>query len=114
MLGLFYSSIFVKNLDRHVLRNVSRFRLRAHHLRELRTWLGSSEICDKCGSPGGETCYFFCNCAGVCQLRTRYKDLFADIMMFKSLHVFARLQTLALFLSMRATASLTLRSTFSR
>lgn len=31
---------------------------------------------------------FFCNCAGMCELHTRHKDLFTD--MIKPLHVFAQ------------------------
>ena len=81
-----------KDLDRHVLRNVSRFRLRAHHLRvESCKWLGGSNICDKCECnevQDEKHALFFCKCAEVCQLRTRYKDLFADI--FKPLQVFAQ------------------------
>jgi len=42
-------SYLFKDLDKHVLRNISRFRLRAHHLRvESCKWLGGSSICDKC------------------------------------------------------------------
>ena len=43
------SSYLYKDLDKHVLRNFSRFRLRAHHLRvESCKWHGGSSICDKC------------------------------------------------------------------
>jgi len=42
-------SYLYKDLDKHVLRNFSRFRLRAHHLRvESCKWHGVSSICDKC------------------------------------------------------------------
>ena len=42
-------SYLYKDLDKHVLRNFSRFRLRAHHLRvESYNWRGGSSICDKC------------------------------------------------------------------
>ena len=42
-------SYVYKDLDKHVLRNISRFRLRAHHLRvESCKWHGGSSICDKC------------------------------------------------------------------
>ena len=42
-------SYLYKDLDKHVLRNSSRFRLRAHHLRvESCKWHGGSSICDKC------------------------------------------------------------------
>ena len=80
-----------KDLDEHVLRNISRFRLRAHHLRvESCKWLGGSNICDKCecGEVQDEKhVLFFCKCTEVQELRTRYKDLFEE--MFKTLHVFA-------------------------
>ena len=42
-------SYLYKDLDKQVLRNFSRFRLRAHHLRvESCKWHGGSSICDKC------------------------------------------------------------------
>ena len=42
-------SYLYKDLDKHVLRNFSRFRLREHHLRvESCKWHGGSSICDKC------------------------------------------------------------------
>lgn len=84
-------SYLFKDVDKHVLRNVSRFRLRAHHLRvESCKWLGGSSICDKCecGEIQDEKhALFFCKSAEVCELRTRYKDLFEK--MFKTLHAFA-------------------------
>jgi len=76
---------------KHVLRNFSRFRLRAHHLRvESCKWHGGSSICDKCecGEVQDEKhVLFFCKCAEVCELRMRYRDLFER--MFKTLWVFA-------------------------
>ena len=84
-------SYLFKDLDKHVLRNISRFRLRAHHLRvESCKWLGGSSICDKCecGEVQDEKhVLFFCKCTEVRELRTRYKDLFEE--MFKTLRVFA-------------------------
>ena len=84
-------SYLFKDVDKHVLRNVSRFRLRAHHLRvESCKWLGGSSICDKCecGEVQDEKhALFFCKSAEVCELRTRYKDLFEK--MFKTLRAFA-------------------------
>ena len=74
-----------------MLRNFSRFRLRAHHLRvESCKWHGGSSICDKCES--GEVqdekhVLFFCMCAEVCELPMRYRDLFE--IKFKTLRVFA-------------------------
>jgi len=42
-------SYLYKDLDKHVFRNFSRFRLRAHHLRvESCKWHGGSSVCDKC------------------------------------------------------------------
>ena len=76
-------SYLYKDLDKHVLRNFSRFRLRAHHLRV------ESCICDKCecGEVQNEKhVLFFCKCAEVCELRMRYKDLFEG--MFKTLCAF--------------------------
>ena len=74
-----------------MLRNISRFRLRAHPLRvESCKWLGGSSICDKCecGEVQDEKhVLFFCKCTEVCELRTRYKGLFEE--MFKTLRVSA-------------------------
>eukprot|EP00983_Pelagomonas_calceolata_P042295 1138441-Pelagomonas_calceolata.AAC.1 len=43
-------SCLFKDLDKGVMRNVSRFRLRAHCLKvKSCKWLGGSNICDKCG-----------------------------------------------------------------
>ena len=64
---------------------------RAHHLRvESCKWHGGSSICDQCEC--GEVqdkkhALFFCECAEVCELRMRYRDLFER--MFKTLRVFA-------------------------
>ena len=84
-------SYLFKDLDKHLLRNISRFRLRAHHLRlESCKWLGGSNICDKCecGEVQDEKhVLFFCKCTEVCELRTRYKDLFVEL--FKAMHAFA-------------------------
>ena len=87
-------SYLYKDLDKHVLRrNFSRFRLRAHHLIvESCKWHGGSSICDKCecGEVQDEKhVLFFCKCAEVCELRMRYRDLFAIERMFKTLRVFA-------------------------
>ena len=69
-------SYLYKDLDKHVLRNFSRFRLRAHHLRvESCKWHGGSSICDKCecGEVQDEKhVFFFCKCAEMCKLRMRY------------------------------------------
>ena len=80
-----------KDLDKQVLRNFSRFRLRAHHLKvKSCKWHGGSSNCDKCecGEVQDEKhVLFFCKCAGVCELRMRYRDLFEG--MFKTLSAFA-------------------------
>ena len=105
-----------KDLDKHVLRNFSRFRLRAHHLRvESCNWHGGSSICDKCecGEVQDEKhVLFFCKCAEMCELCMRYKDLFEG--MFKTLRALL-LRALNLFLSwLVIIVSLILRSMHSR
>ena len=84
-------SYLYKDLDKHALRNFSRFRLRAHHLRvESCKWHGGSSIGDKCecGEVQDEKhVLFFCKCVEVCELRMRYRDLFEG--MFMTLRVFA-------------------------
>ena len=81
-------SYLYKDLDIHVMRNFSRFRLRAHHLRvESCNWHGGSSICDKCecGEVQDEKhVLFFWKCAEVCELRMKYRDLFEG--MFKTLN----------------------------
>ena len=83
-------SYLYKHLDKRVLRNTSRFRLRAHHLRvESCKWQGGSSICDKCecGEVQDEKhVLFICKCAEVCELRMKYRDLFEG--MLKTLRVF--------------------------
>ena len=110
----FYFSYFYKDLDKHVLRNFSRFRLRAaHHLREESCkWHGGSSICDKCEC--GEVhsmCFSFAavhsKCAEVCELRMRYRDLFEGCL---RLCVRLLLRALNLFLFWLVTVSLILRS----
>ena len=81
-------SYLYKDLDKHVLRNSSRFRLRAHHLRvESCKWHGGSSICDECECGEVQDVLFFCKCAEVCELRMRYRDLFEG--MFMTLRAFA-------------------------
>ena len=69
-----------------MLRNFSRFRLRAHHLKvESCKRHGGSSICDKCecGEVQDEKhVHFFCKCVEVCELGMRYRDLFEG--MFKT------------------------------
>jgi len=85
-------SYLFKDLDKHVWRNLSRFRLHAHNFRvESCKWLSGSNLCDKCSCnevQDEKHLLFFCRYAEVCELRTRYKDLFAD--MFRPLHAFAQ------------------------
>ena len=73
-------SYLYKDLDKYVLRNFSRLRLRAHHLRvESCKWHGGSSICDKreCGEVQDEKhVLFFCKCAEVCELRMRLQRPF--------------------------------------
>ena len=62
------------DLPRHVLRNVSRFRLRAHTLRlEAAAWLkGSSQVCDKCPDDKVQNevhAFLYCQNRPVCELR---------------------------------------------
>ena len=84
-------SYLCMELKRKVVRNVSRFRLRAHHLKvESCKWLGGSDVCDKCGCnevQDEKHALFYCRCAEVCELRKDYKDLFHA--MFTPLHAFA-------------------------
>ena len=104
-------SYLYKDLDKHVLRNFSRFGLHAHHLRvESCKWHGGSSICDKCecGEVQDEKhVLFFCKCAEVCELRMRYRDLFEGCL---RLCVRLLLRALNLFLSwLVITVSLILR-----
>jgi hypothetical protein len=88
-------SYLYKDLDKRVLRNFSRFRLRAHHLRvESCKWHGGSSISDKCecGEVQDEKhVLFFCNmlkCASCAwDTETFLKEC------FKILRVFAPLSS---------------------
>ena len=92
-------SYLYKYLDKHVLRNFSRFRLRAHHLRvESCKWHGSSSICDKCECgevQDAKHVLFFYKCAEVCELRMRYRPFLKECL---RLCVCLLLQALNLFL----------------
>jgi len=108
-------SYLYKDLDKHVLRNFSRFRLRAHHLRvESCKWHGGSSICDKCECEEVQDekhVLFFCKCAEVCELRMRYKHFFEGML---RLCLRLLLRALNLFLSwLVITVSLILRSMHS-
>ncbi len=63
-----------KDLDKHDLRIVSRFRLHAHHF-QVESRMGGSGMCVKGEVPLKN---FVCRSARVCELRTRYKleDIF--------------------------------------
>jgi len=97
------------------LRNFSRFRLRAHHLRvESCKRHGVSSICDKyeCGEVQVEKhVLFFCKCAEVCELRMRFRDLFEG--MLKTLHAFAPSSSKFILSWLVITVSLILRSMHS-
>jgi hypothetical protein len=72
------------DLSKHVIRNVSRFRLRAHTLKvEAAAWLeDGSRVCDQC--PGGEDDHvqnevhaiLFCQDHRVCELRKQCSFLY--------------------------------------
>jgi hypothetical protein len=70
------------NLSRHVLRNVNRFRLRAHTLRaDCAIWSREqiSPICDRCSLHEDQDevhVLFKCSCPEACQIRRRYIELF--------------------------------------
>ena len=69
------------NLSKHVMRNISRFRLRAHTLKvEAAAWLeDGSCVCDQC--PGEHVqnklhAHLFCQDHRVCELRKHFSFLF--------------------------------------
>jgi len=70
--------------SKHVMRNVSRFRLRAHTLRVDRAvWSRGvvSPMCDKCDLHEDQDeahVLFKCACPEVCQLRRKYSGLFRE------------------------------------
>lgn len=75
------------DMPRQVMRNVSRFRLRAHNLKvETSRWEHQghqqhSNLCDKCSSgdiQDEKHILFFCSCDRACALRREYEDLFSD------------------------------------
>ena len=70
-------------LPRHVVSNVSRFRLRAHHLRvESVHWQPGSVVCDRCTCSDVQDekhVLFYCQDARVCALRQKYASLFAHV-----------------------------------
>eukprot|EP00983_Pelagomonas_calceolata_P129688 1161626-Pelagomonas_calceolata.AAC.2 len=75
------------------MNNVSRFRLRAHGLKDKSyKWLGGPNVCDECESAEVQyeiRALYYWNCFEVCEPRRKYKDLVIDL--FKPLHTFARL-----------------------
>jgi len=91
-----------KDLPRQVLRNVSRFRLRAHNFKvETGCWQEhTSLLCDKCGCKDvqDEThVLFYCRCEHMCELRDNFADLFESL--FLPLQTFKRSPGMAPFLS---------------
>ena len=70
-------------LPRRVISNVSRFRLRAHHLRvEAVHWQPGPVICDKCSCnevQDEKHVLFYCRAERVCELRTEFYSLFEHI-----------------------------------
>jgi len=68
------------DLPKQVVRNVSRFRLRAHTLRvESAVWQDETLICDRCPcNQAQDEAHVLFNCTDeqVCSLRCQYKMLF--------------------------------------
>lgn len=79
------------DLPRHVVRNVSRFRLRAHHLRvEAVHWSSGPITCDRCDCNDVQDelhALFFCRSPRVIQLRQKYACLFERV--FRPLQAFS-------------------------
>ncbi len=65
-----------------MLRNIARFRLRAHTLRiETGCWQNHNRICDKCDLHDVQDkkhVLFLCPCLEMCYLRRRFEGQFAD------------------------------------
>ena len=70
-------------LPRRVLSNVSRFRLRAHHLRvEAVHWQPGSMVCNNCSCAeiqDEKHVLFYCRDTRVCELRQKYASLFERV-----------------------------------
>jgi len=68
---------------RHVVQNVSRFRLRAHHLKvESVHWQPGPVVCDKCSCnevQDEKHVLFYCRDLRVCALREKYAPLFERV-----------------------------------
>ena len=71
------------DLSKHVMRNISRFRLRAHTLKvEAAAWLeDGSRVCDKCPGEDAWTCselhaLLVCQDQRICELRKHFSFLF--------------------------------------
>ncbi len=66
-------------LRRHVLRNIARFRLRAHTLRvETGCWQIHNRLCDLHDVQDEEHVLLLRPCSEMCYLRRRYAEKFAD------------------------------------
>ena len=69
------------DIPKQVMRNVNRFRLRAHTLKvESVAWTGGSDVCDKCSCQQTQHevhALFFCQDPTICALRVKYSYLFS-------------------------------------
>jgi hypothetical protein len=75
-------SYLFQNLSQCILRNVSRFRLRAHKLRvETAAWdSGNSPLCDRCDCAQAQDeahALLLCRDVGLCALNRKYAHLFS-------------------------------------
>ena len=72
------------DLSKHVVRNISRFRLRAHTLKvESGLWQGRNFVCNNCDCQDIQDekhVLFFCKDVRVCGLRQKYAYLFIDLL----------------------------------
>ena len=72
------------DLSKHVVRNISRFRLRAHTLKvESGLWQGRNFVCNNCDCQDIQDekhVLFFCKDVRVCGLRQKYAYLFNDLL----------------------------------
>ena len=80
---LYYARYLHLDLSKHVMRNVSRLRLRAHSLKvEAAAWLeDGSRVCDQCPGEDGHVqnevhVLLFCQDHRVCELRKHFSFLF--------------------------------------
>jgi len=93
-------SYLYEDLPKHVSRSMSRFR-RAHNLKvETGCWQDHTSMsCDKCGCNDLQDerhVLFYCNCERMCELRTKFADLFEGL--FLPLQTFSRSSSMIPFL----------------